>query len=180
MNKSVPFNKFYRLFNIISSLLIVLSIVLLIFKGLNFGVDFKGGTLIELRTTDKNISVSNIRDSLNQLNLGDVDDDFLLNLKFIYNNKFEKKKNSDLLYFFMLVLNQICNNKFFTVYDYRIKIHSIIKKYKYLKYPVILFDPFFLFKKLLNPLGFLKIKKFLKGEILKKISKSSFYSQFYK
>ena len=72
MNKSVPFNKFYRLFNIISSLLIVLSIVLLIFKGLNFGVDFKGGTLIELRTTDKNISVSNIRDSLNQLNLGDV------------------------------------------------------------------------------------------------------------
>ena len=44
MNKSVPFNKFYKLFNIISSLLIVLSIVLLIFKGLNFGVDFKGGT----------------------------------------------------------------------------------------------------------------------------------------
>ena len=90
MNKSVPFNKFYRLFNIISSLLIVLSIVLLIFKGLNFGVDFKGGTLIELRTTDKIISVSNIRDSLNQLNLGDVsvknfgtDQDYLI--------KFEKK-----------------------------------------------------------------------------------------
>ena len=90
MNKSVPFNKFYKLFNIISSLLIVLSIVLLIFKGLNFGVDFKGGTLIELRTTDKNISVSNIRDSLNQLNLGDVsvknfgsEQDYLI--------KFEKK-----------------------------------------------------------------------------------------
>lgn len=117
---------------------------------------------------------------INQLNLGDINDEFLLKLKSIYNNKFEKKKNSDLFYCFMLILNQICNNKFFTVYDYRIKIHSIIKKYKYLKYPFILFDPVFLFKKLLNPLGFFKIKKFLKGEILKKIYKSNFYSQFYK
>ncbi len=90
MIKKLPFNKFYKLFNSISLLLIILSIFLLFFKGLNFGVDFKGGTLIELRSIDKSITVTNIRDSLNQINLGDVsvkkfgkDDDYLI--------KFEKK-----------------------------------------------------------------------------------------
>ena len=90
MIKKLPFNKFYKLFNSISLLLIVLSIFLLVFNGLNFGVDFKGGTLIELRSMDKNVTVTNIRDSLNQINLGDVsvkkfgkDDDYLV--------KFEKK-----------------------------------------------------------------------------------------
>ena len=90
MIKNVPFNKFYKLFNLISFLFILLSLCLLLFKGLNFGVDFKGGTLIELRTSDKSITVTNIRDSLNQINLGDVsvktfgkEDDYLI--------KFEKK-----------------------------------------------------------------------------------------
>ncbi len=90
MIKKIPFNKFYKLFNLISLILIILSITLLLFKGLNFGVDFKGGTLIELQTTDKNIKVTNIRDSLKQINLGDVsvknfgsDQDYLI--------KFEKK-----------------------------------------------------------------------------------------
>ena len=46
------FNKYYKLFNIISLLLIILSLFLLVFKGLNFGVDFKGGTLIELRSSN--------------------------------------------------------------------------------------------------------------------------------
>ena len=41
------------------------------FKGLNYGIDFKGGTLIELRT-DKSITASSIRDSLKSMNLGDV------------------------------------------------------------------------------------------------------------
>ena len=72
MIKKIYFNRFYKLFNIISFILIILSIFLLLFKGLNFGVDFKGGTLIELRTTDNSIKISNIRDSLNQINLGDV------------------------------------------------------------------------------------------------------------
>ena len=81
---------FYKLFNFISLSLILISIILLLFKGLNFGVDFKGGTLIELRVKDKTVTITNIRDSLNQINLGDVsvkkfgkDDDYLI--------KFEKK-----------------------------------------------------------------------------------------
>ncbi len=94
MTKKIPFNNFYKLFNIVSFILIILSIFLLLFKGLNFGVDFKGGTLIELRTTDKSIKISNIRDSLSQINLGDVtvkkfgsEEDYLI--------KFEKKNFND-------------------------------------------------------------------------------------
>ena len=68
----IKFNRFYNQFNILSSLLVIASLILLIFKGLNFGIDFKGGILIELRSTDKKINVSSLRDNLNQMNLGDV------------------------------------------------------------------------------------------------------------
>ena len=88
----INFNKFYKPFNIISIILVTVSIFLLIFKGLNFGVDFKGGTLIELRTTDYQVTISTLRQSLSKMNLGDVnvkkfgnENDFLI--------KFEKKNN---------------------------------------------------------------------------------------
>ena len=66
------FNKYFKIFNISSILLIVISILLLIFKGLNFGVDFKGGTLIELRATDQQINISQLRQSFLNMNLGYV------------------------------------------------------------------------------------------------------------
>ena len=68
----ISFNKYYNHFNFISSLLIIISLILLIFKGLNFGIDFKGGTLIELRSSDVKINVSSLRDKFSQMNLGDV------------------------------------------------------------------------------------------------------------
>ena len=68
----IAFNKYYNHFNLLSSFLIIVSLLLLIFKGLNFGIDFKGGTLIELRSTDTKINISSIRDKFNQMNLGDV------------------------------------------------------------------------------------------------------------
>ncbi|HJM78201.1 MAG TPA: protein translocase subunit SecF, partial [Candidatus Pelagibacter bacterium] len=55
--KNIPFNKFYKLFNILSLSLILISLLLLIFKGLNYGVDFKGGTLIEVRSLDKTLNI---------------------------------------------------------------------------------------------------------------------------
>ena len=70
--RDISFNKFYRKFNILSLILIVISLVFLIFKGLNYGVDFKGGTLIELRTDKSSANITKIRDSFNQMNLGDV------------------------------------------------------------------------------------------------------------
>ena len=89
----ISFNKFYKIFNLISISLVVVSIVLLIFKGLNFGIDFKGGTLIELRANDNQINITNLRKSFNNMNLGDVnvkkfgkENDFLI--------KFEKKSSN--------------------------------------------------------------------------------------
>jgi preprotein translocase subunit SecF len=88
----IKFNKYYNKFNIISSLLIIVSLILLMVKGLNYGIDFKGGTLIELRSSDTKINVSSIRDTFNQMNIGDIsvkkfgnESDFLV--------KFENKDN---------------------------------------------------------------------------------------
>ena len=88
----IAFNKYYNKFNILSVSLVVISLSLLVFKGLNFGIDFKGGTLIELRSNDTNINTATLRDNLNQMNLGDVsvknfgnDSDFLI--KFENNEK---------------------------------------------------------------------------------------------
>ena len=87
----IPFNKYYNHFNILSITLVTVSLFFLVFKGLNFGIDFKGGTLIELRSTDSKISISSLRDNLQQINLGDVsvksfgnETDFLI--KFENNN----------------------------------------------------------------------------------------------
>jgi len=68
----IAFNRYYNHFNIVSTLLITVSLILLIFKGLNFGIDFKGGTLIELRSSDTKINVTTLRDKFNQMNLGDI------------------------------------------------------------------------------------------------------------
>ena len=88
----IKFNKFYKLFNLISIVLFTGSVLLLLVKGLNFGVDFKGGTLIELRTNDKQIDITLLRKSFKTMDLGDVnvkkfgnENDFLI--------KFEKKES---------------------------------------------------------------------------------------
>ena len=56
----------------LSLILIILSILIILFKGLNLGVDFKGGTLIELRIENNKGDISEIRSSLLKMNLGDV------------------------------------------------------------------------------------------------------------
>ncbi len=84
----INFNKFYKLFNLISLSLVVISVLLLFFKGLNFGVDFKGGTLIELRSNDKGVNVTSLRQSFNNMSLGDFnvkkfgnENDFLIQIE---------------------------------------------------------------------------------------------------
>ena len=98
----IAFNKYYNKFNILSLSLVIVSLLLLLFKGLNFGIDFKGGTLIELRSTDTKINVSSLRDNLSQMNLGDIsvknfgnENDFLI--------KFENNENKN-------VIEEIKNN----------------------------------------------------------------------
>ena len=94
MNNQINFSKFFKTAYIFSILTIFVSILFLFFKGLNFGVDFKGGTLLEIRVSDANIKIQDIRDSLKTADLGDVsvkefgkEGDFLV--------KFEKNANEN-------------------------------------------------------------------------------------
>ena len=70
--KFIYFNKLFKAANICSIILILISLFFLIFKGLNYGVDFKGGTLIELRVLDNSVNISNIRDKFKNLELNSV------------------------------------------------------------------------------------------------------------
>ena len=70
MSNKLDFSSKIRIANILSLFIFILSIAFILFKGLNYGIDFKGGTLIELRAN--NIDVSEIRSELNNMNLGDV------------------------------------------------------------------------------------------------------------
>ena len=72
MKYNFNFINYFKKFNLISLVLVLLSLFFVIFKGLNYGIDFKGGTLIEIRIQNNDIKVSDIRDSLKKLNLGDV------------------------------------------------------------------------------------------------------------
>ena len=64
------FSSKFKHANIFSIILFFISIILIAFKGLNYGIDFKGGTLIELRSN--NTEASSIRDVLKNMDLGDV------------------------------------------------------------------------------------------------------------
>ena len=92
----IAFNKYYNQFNILSVSLVVISLCFLIFKGLNFGIDFKGGTLIELRSNDSKINVSSLRDNLSQMNLGDISvKNFGNEIDFLI--KFENSNNKNVI-----------------------------------------------------------------------------------
>ena len=71
MIKNINFASKFKKANLVSLLFFILSIFFITFKGLNYGIDFKGGTLIELRT-ETSIDISNIRDTLNSINVGDI------------------------------------------------------------------------------------------------------------
>ena len=70
--KDIKFSYFYKKLNILSLIFIIFSILVLLFKGLNLGVDFKGGTLIELRAENSITAIAEIRQSFLKMNLGDV------------------------------------------------------------------------------------------------------------
>ena len=107
----IAFNRYYKQFNILSVALVIISLTLLIFKGLNFGIDFKGGTLIELRSSDSKINVSSLRDNLNTMNLGDIsvknfgnETDFLI--------KFENNENKNTIEEIKINLDKSFGNEF--------------------------------------------------------------------
>ncbi len=107
----IAFNKYYNKFNLLSISLVIFSLIILTVKGLNFGIDFKGGTLIELRSNDKNINVSSLRENLQQLDLGDIsvknfgnENDFLI--------KFENNDNKNTIEKIRVNLDKSFGNDF--------------------------------------------------------------------
>ena len=93
MKKLYTFNfvSKFKIANLVSIFLTLISLILISFKGLNYGIDFKGGTLIELRVESDKITISEVRSAFSNMNLGD------LNVKVFgkkgdYLKKFEKKE----------------------------------------------------------------------------------------
>lgn len=72
ISNDIQFSNYFKKLNLLSFLLILFSISVLLFKGLNLGVDFKGGTLIELRMESSSVSIGQIRQSFLKMDLGDV------------------------------------------------------------------------------------------------------------
>jgi preprotein translocase subunit SecF len=72
-NTKIPFMRLARIRTPISLGLIVLSFVLLFTVGLNQGIDFKGGTVIEVRSHAATADLADIREKVNALNFGDVE-----------------------------------------------------------------------------------------------------------
>lgn len=70
-NTNIQFLKFKKATLIMSITICFFSIFSLFLNGLNFGIDFKGGTLIEV-SSENSINISNVRSILSSLNLGDV------------------------------------------------------------------------------------------------------------
>ena len=66
------FVSFARLAATLSIIAVIATVVGFFYPGLNLGIDFKGGTVLELNTGAKAVDLAKVRGALNGLNLGDV------------------------------------------------------------------------------------------------------------
>jgi preprotein translocase subunit SecF len=107
--ENIKFTNFYKRLNFFSATLIVFSIIIILFKGLNLGVDFKGGTLIEVRIENSSTNIAEIRQSLVKMELGNInvkkfgkENDYLIKIQITKTNdinfiqSINEKMSSDL------------------------------------------------------------------------------------
>ena len=71
VNTSIGFIRHRTVAMALSALLVVGSIVVFLANGLNFGIDFRGGTLIEA-SSESAVDLAELRDRLGALDLGEV------------------------------------------------------------------------------------------------------------
>jgi preprotein translocase subunit SecF len=67
----LPFMKYALIFNVISALTFLIAVGALAYKGLNYGIDFKGGTVAELQYS-KPADVKQVRDAVEALKVGEA------------------------------------------------------------------------------------------------------------
>jgi len=78
---------------IVSSILFIASIVLMIVWGMKFGIDFTGGSLMEVKFSQNKPSDADINSKLNDLNLGNIqiqstgDQEIIMKMRFISNDE---------------------------------------------------------------------------------------------
>ena len=71
IKNNLNFSNYFKKANFISLILFILSIAVIFFKGMNYGIDFKGGSLLEIKISNNNIDISDVRSSLDGVDLGD-------------------------------------------------------------------------------------------------------------
>jgi preprotein translocase SecF subunit len=83
----LPFMRYSRFGFMLSGIFCIAAILIFVVNGLNYGIDFKGGTLIEVRTLDS-VTIGDLRQKISGLGLGDAElqefgapDDILIRLE---------------------------------------------------------------------------------------------------
>ena len=71
-NTKINFLKYKSIFLLGSLAMVIISLLASIIIGLNFGIDFRGGVLLELRSINGNANISELRKNLEDFNLGEV------------------------------------------------------------------------------------------------------------
>lgn len=71
-NTAIDFQKRNKIAALFSAILILGSLGIFLLQGLNLGIDFKGGILLEARTSEAQADISGLRDDLGALGLGEV------------------------------------------------------------------------------------------------------------
>ena len=71
-NTNYKFMRLRKIAIFFSILLFIISFISIFIQGLNFGIDFTGGVLIELRSKNEIINLTDLRGNLNKLNIGEV------------------------------------------------------------------------------------------------------------
>ncbi len=71
-NTRLPFMRYKTLCFVMSLIAMALSLGIIATKGFNFGVDFKGGALIEVRAKSGTADIPAMRETLGKLGLGDI------------------------------------------------------------------------------------------------------------
>ena len=71
-NSSIDFLGHIKKFYIVSSVVLIASVSLMIFKGFNYGIDFSGGTLVHIRVDNVSLDLGEIRDEISSTGIENI------------------------------------------------------------------------------------------------------------